>query len=423
MQEVVLDPTGRLLGWRRVPARGDARDTDIEGTLAALLSESGFGAETPARLTSVPGDPQNAIAWRGRFPGASGTARIDASIEEGRIALFTVGREDATRPPTSYGNVISDMTLEIALRTVLLLALPLLVGIIALAVRNLRLKRGDRRGAFRIAVFGALTGLAALKIGMHYPPSLYDVYDLWLVSDAQPVQWALIGWLYYIALEPEVRRTWPHTLISWSRLLAGRLRDPLVGRDVLVGVTGGLAWACLWLGGVVMPDPVVALTGVTLGGPTPPLALAIPALASSRQAVSILLQYLYPAVLLAIVWLLGTLVVFRLTHSLRVAQFVLWGTGFMVALTIQSGDQSAGIMPAAVSALVVNCLFRFGLLSSAIMTYVCFSLMFLPATTDPLVWYAGVSALGVAIPVGLGVYGFVVSLAGKPMFGRRVLQG
>src|SRR4029079_8452306 len=43
-------------------------------------------------------------------------------------------------------------------------------------------------------------------------------------------------WLLYVALEPHVRRIWPETMIGWSRLLAGSVRDPLVGRDVLVGV-------------------------------------------------------------------------------------------------------------------------------------------------------------------------------------------
>ena len=32
-----------------------------------------------------------------------------------------------------------------------------------------------------------------------------------------------------------MRRRWPATLVSWSRLLAGGFRDPLVGRDVLFG--------------------------------------------------------------------------------------------------------------------------------------------------------------------------------------------
>lgn len=43
----------------------------------------------------------------------------------------------------------------------------------------------------------------------------------------------------YVALEPLVRRQWPAMLISWSRLLAGRAFDPLVGRDVLVGSAAG----------------------------------------------------------------------------------------------------------------------------------------------------------------------------------------
>ena len=46
-------------------------------------------------------------------------------------------------------------------------------------------------------------------------------------------------WVLYIALEPYVRRRWPATLVSWSRLLAGGFRDPLVGRDVLVGCLAG----------------------------------------------------------------------------------------------------------------------------------------------------------------------------------------
>ncbi len=47
-------------------------------------------------------------------------------------------------------------------------------------------------------------------------------------------------WLFYVALEPIVRRTWPGVLISWSRVLAGRLRDPLVGHHLLVGVLAGI---------------------------------------------------------------------------------------------------------------------------------------------------------------------------------------
>ncbi len=46
--------------------------------------------------------------------------------------------------------------------------------------------------------------------------------------------------MIYIALEPSVRRYWPRLLISWSRLMAGDFRDPMVGRDLLVGG----CWGC-----------------------------------------------------------------------------------------------------------------------------------------------------------------------------------
>jgi hypothetical protein len=44
---------------------------------------------------------------------------------------------------------------------------------------------------------------------------------------------------FYAALEPVVRKRWPWRLVGWNRLLAGRVRDPLVARDVLVGLAVG----------------------------------------------------------------------------------------------------------------------------------------------------------------------------------------
>src|SRR5262249_50848087 len=43
------------------------------------------------------------------------------------------------------------------------------------------------------------------------------------------------------ALEPYLRRLWPEMIVSWVRFLDGRFRDPLVGRDILVGLLGAAA--------------------------------------------------------------------------------------------------------------------------------------------------------------------------------------
>jgi serine/threonine-protein kinase len=57
-----------------------------------------------------------------------------------------------------------------------------------------------------------------------------------------PALWrGFVAWAAYLAVEPVIRRKWPQSLISWNRMLAGRLRDPLLGRDLLLGVLGGCA--------------------------------------------------------------------------------------------------------------------------------------------------------------------------------------
>ena len=50
---------------------------------------------------------------------------------------------------------------------------------------------------------------------------------------------AALNWVVYVALEPWVRRKWPRTMISWSRLTSRGVRDPLVGRDLLYGTLLG----------------------------------------------------------------------------------------------------------------------------------------------------------------------------------------
>ena len=49
-----------------------------------------------------------------------------------------------------------------------------------------------------------------------------------------------VFYLVYLALEPFVRRSWPTMLVGWSRALSGRVPDPVVGRDLIVGVVAGL---------------------------------------------------------------------------------------------------------------------------------------------------------------------------------------
>src|SRR5262245_65818174 len=70
----------------------------------------------------------------------------------------------------------------------------------------------------------------------------------------------------YLALEPVMRRRCPHRLTSLARVLTGRWRDPLVGRDVLIGLA---------LGVVYMADTAAIPFGLTESGP---IVLASPSI-------------------------------------------------------------------------------------------------------------------------------------------------
>jgi hypothetical protein len=45
--------------------------------------------------------------------------------------------------------------------------------------------------------------------------------------------------VYYLGIESYVRRFWSDALLAWTRLWSGRLRDPRIGRELLIGLEFG----------------------------------------------------------------------------------------------------------------------------------------------------------------------------------------
>ncbi|HVR71508.1 MAG TPA: hypothetical protein VMT87_11760 [Vicinamibacteria bacterium] len=112
-----------------------------------------------------------------------------------------------------------------------------------LARRNLARGRGDRAGAWRLAVYAFGVGLFGWALWAHHVADLHGELTMMVRADGVVLLIALCIWVLYLALEPYVRRHSPHFLISWTRLLAGRWRDAAVGRDVLVGAAAGALMA------------------------------------------------------------------------------------------------------------------------------------------------------------------------------------
>jgi serine/threonine-protein kinase len=116
---------------------------------------------------------------------------------------------------------------------------------ILLARRNLRLGRGDRRGALRVASFVFVVGIVAWLFRWHHVPQPATEFFQLILGVQTSLFFAVYVWLAYVGIEPIVRRRSPELLFSWTRILTGRFRDPLVGRDLLVGLCGGTAMALL----------------------------------------------------------------------------------------------------------------------------------------------------------------------------------
>jgi hypothetical protein len=222
-------------------------------------------------------------------------------------------------------------------------------------------------------------------------------------------------WVLYIALEPYLRRRWPVTLVSWSRLLAGGFRDPLVGRDVLLGFLWGasaevlfrLAWfAVAWLGHPPAP-PMSGPSWQFLG------AGAIVAFVSNRLIGCILLSFIGLFMLFLFRNLLrrdwAAAVVFVLLPSLGAAASHAWPLALLLAPIFYTGT--------------VLVLTRLGLLAS--ISSAVFRLGFLdgfPLTIHGSAWYAGISLAGTLLMAAMVFYAFYTSLGGRPVFGSAVLD-
>ena len=110
-----------------------------------------------------------------------------------------------------------------------------IVGSALIARHNLRLGRGDIKGALRVAFLYFIVRMLLWLFGKHHPGTAEGEFALLLSYLRRAVFSVFYLWLLYIALEPFIRRRWPHRIISWSRLLRGEFRDPLVGRGDRLG--------------------------------------------------------------------------------------------------------------------------------------------------------------------------------------------
>jgi len=219
-------------------------------------------------------------------------------------------------------------------------------------------------------------------------------------------------WVLYIALEPYVRRHWPQTIISWTRLMGGRFRDPLVGRDLVFGVLMGISW--------VLVFEIGTLIKMRWGG-----APAFPAqnfLMGARESAGTLLATLVTSIL-------GTLLFFFTLVILRVLVRNTWlAAALFVALytlpkVMGSNHVVAdSIVWTTIYAIAAIGLVRFGLIVLGVSSLLANVLLNLPYSLDFSNWYAAEAVFIVLIFVVIAAWGVYTSLAGKPLWKGDLLD-
>ncbi|MEP6995218.1 MAG: hypothetical protein ABI968_11900, partial [Acidobacteriota bacterium] len=289
-----------------------------------------------------------------------------------------------------------------------------LVAALVFARRNLRLGRGDRRGALRVSAFVFVLSMLTWLFSAHHMTELPPEFFAFIVAAGQSLFVGAFVWLTYMALEPYVRRRWPDLLISWTRLLSGRFRDPLVGRDILIGVLFGGARVLvfqIWNGLAFFTD----VAGMT---PAPPATemLGSPTRLAGHLLVSCWVSVIQALSIMALL-ILGRVVLRKRWLAVGVA-------GLVLGLMHLSGENYAVELPAAfvLAALMIFVATRFGILALAANALAGFLLTEAPLTLDFSRWYAGRSLLVVLLVAGIAFYGFWTSLGGKSPFGAASLD-
>ena len=233
---VMLDREGRLLQLTVLaperpadaPAGGDV-NWDVLFRAAGLEPATWAPAE-PQWVPAYYADWRS--AWTPRASQPVPATRVEAASFRGRPTSFSV-IYPWTTPVRDAGTWRSAEKRIGDLLGVSLLG-GLMLGAVIMARRNLRLDRADRAGALRVGmVVGGLVWLAWL-CDEHHIAAVWELY-LVMAGTGLALFNAAFAATFYLALEPHVRRRWPSILVSWSRLIAGDVFDPLVARDVLIG--------------------------------------------------------------------------------------------------------------------------------------------------------------------------------------------
>jgi predicted Ser/Thr protein kinase len=424
MVNVKLDAKGKLISFQAIAPQKETAVGQVIPQPAPDWNPLFAAAELdPSKLqpaqpewTSL-GAADTRTAWTGVWPGSTRPLRVEAAAWHGKPVFFAlIG--DWNKP----WRMISPQSLEQkknkAAQTIgLLLLMSLLVGGSLLARSNYRHGRGDRDGAFHLAVVMFVLEILLWACRSHLLVD-FQTFGFLMLAIAAGLLWGGTMWMLYLAVEPWIRKNWPQAIISWSRLVSGQLRDAVVGRDILFGVAFGALWILIFESSFI---PLARM------GAAPPLS-ATAYLLGGRHALGQMLWQIPWTIFGTLQFfflLLGLKVLveflFRLVHVKVARTEWIAAALFVVTLVgmryLQSSHPSVDIpvlfLIYSVLALIV---LRFGLVPLAVGAFTVDTLGSVPFTADFSAWYAPATMFALLSVVALAGWGFYHSLGGEPVW-------
>jgi serine/threonine-protein kinase len=413
MVNVGLDARGRLNFLQALPPEREEvpkepREPDWDALFAAAELDRARLEPADPQWTSLAASDVR-VAWTGTWPDTDLPLRVEAAAFHGKPVYFALigpwTHPYRTQPdPRTAGERAAGVA-------GMVLGIVALLAAILLARRNYVSGRGDRSGALRLASFVFCLHVALWVCLGHHSLSVEES-GLFLLAVANSLVTACVTWLLYLSIEPYVRKHWPQSLISWTRLLAGRLRDPRVGRDLLSGILLGLLW------GLLLEALLLALQA---RGAAPELP-APEYLLGGRWVAGVWLATLVRSIRGALVFFLVLFLLRVLLRRGRLAAiaFVL----VFSAPSILASRHPALVAPAmlAVYGVAALAVVRFGLVALAAGILTANLLLSVPVTGSLSSWYAGSSVFAVLTLLALAAWAFHTSLGGRRLWSEALFE-
>ncbi len=412
MVTLKLDTQGRLLSFQAMPPQKEDQSIPTASTVdwtalfsAAGLDQSQFAPASPQWNSLAASDAR--MAWTGNWPGSNRPLRIEAASWRGKPDFFLlIGPWTRPSRMTAEESTTGEKITQVVFLTIFMLVL---VGSSWLARRNYIQGKGDRDGAFRLAAVVFFLQLLLWLCRAHLAPTLALTMPFVIAISTSLFLSGLVL-VMYLALEPYVRRNWPQGIISWSRLLIGQFRDPLVGRDLLFGVLLGLTWTLLY--------QVRQLLTTRLGDS--PGLYSTDYLMGVRSALAAWLMHIPLSIQSTLVFFFVFLI-FRIVLRREWVAAIAFVLLFASMKTVGSDfPKVEAVLQFLIYSTAVVVVVRFGLVALAAGMFCADVLLNLPLTADTSNWYAANGILASLSILALASWGFYNALGGRNPWANSV---